>query len=142
MFALGARLEQTESILYTVLDALVVTGFKMQAMIILVATPVPAIQGIVTTKTDGAGHHLLVFFGNKKHQLITHGLCDLVKKRQCQRRVTPFLFKGDAIKLVHRMQLPFCGFVTVYGDDMNILFLNIAPFTAYFLAFTGIKVDR
>ena len=54
MFTLGAGLEALQSLFDTVINTCVVTDFKMQAVIIFITAPVPAIQGVAALKADSA----------------------------------------------------------------------------------------
>ena len=60
VFALCAGLEGLETVADTIFDTLVITGFEMQAMVILVAAPVASVERIVTAQTNCAGNDRLL----------------------------------------------------------------------------------
>ena len=58
MLPLGARLEASQSLPDAVLYACVIAYFKVQAVVILVTAPMPAVEAVIAFKADGAGDNL------------------------------------------------------------------------------------
>ena len=77
VLTLGAGFEACEPMLDAVLDAGVITDFKMQAVVILITTPVPSIQGVIAFKTDRSRDDPVFVTGKHGPQTLRHGLEEL-----------------------------------------------------------------
>src|SRR5690606_34629912 len=81
---LGTRLEAAQAMGDAVLDALVVTGLEMQAVELLPAAPVAAVQGVLAAEIDGAGHGSALVMGEHQYQLLTHGASEFLEEGLAQ----------------------------------------------------------
>ena len=62
MFSLRAGFKALQAVVDAILQPLVIAGFKMQAMKIMTATPVAAIQRVTATSIKGTGYILILMF--------------------------------------------------------------------------------
>ena len=58
MLPLGARFEAPQSLPDAVLYACVIAYFKVQAVVILITAPMPAVEAVIAFETDGASDNL------------------------------------------------------------------------------------
>ena len=63
MFPLGARFKYLRLLLDAVFNAGVIADFKMQAVVIITAAPVPAVKFIFALEADGGGHRPVLMSG-------------------------------------------------------------------------------
>src|SRR5690349_21485423 len=72
VLALRAGLEVLQSVLDAVLDALVVAGLKMQAVIVRGRAPVATVEHFITTKEDRGGDRVTLILGELDHNGLRH----------------------------------------------------------------------
>ena len=79
MFTLGAGFEYFQLIIYTVIDARVITYFEMEIIVVVTAAPMSAIEFISTFETDGGGDGPVFMVCKNGYQFV----CDGFEKIQC-----------------------------------------------------------
>ena len=102
VLALGARLEASDAALDAELDALVVAGFEMQAVVVGGGAPVAAVQCVLSDEKDRRGNHGVrrcsaSFTISASRQRAG----DLAEERPCQVRLVAVAQEGVAMQFVH-----------------------------------------
>ena len=130
MFALGAGLEPLQAVPNTVVDARVIADFEVQAVIVFVAAPVPAVERAVPDEAYGACHDARAVPRKHGAQPVRHGLEELER----QSRRARLAQESNAIEIIQRVPLGLAQLVAVDDFGCNAGIGDFSAFLANVLA--------
>ncbi len=101
VLALGAGVEALQLVFYAIVDALVITTLEMQVLIIMIATPDPAIQVTVAAEENRAGYDLIIVPGQYYQHALAHVFAQVFEKSTIQGGCAVFPVVDTLIKVMN-----------------------------------------
>ena len=133
VFALGARFESAQSFTDAVIDALVVAGLEVEAVVVGQTPPVTAVQRVVAAKTDGRGNGPPAEARKHDHHALRHGARDLGEEFAIEVGRPAAAQKRVRVVLVNRVPVLVAGLIAPEVLECDIGFGDAPSLAAHLL---------
>ena len=131
VFPLRACIERLQAQFDGQFNALVVTGFKMQVVVLLKAAPVTAVESVSPTQKKSPRNHLPIFCRHDHMQVLGHVFPHLFKELLSQIRPLPAFQVSGLIEHVESGKNVVGDIPAMKPGEGNILLGHLPAFFAY-----------